>query len=231
MPSINVKTILEAEPAKGAKEGENSESVVAPTNVPAVVNPSTTTQETVKPLDVVVDDNPLLDILGTTTTTPKASVTSPVQIDTLESLLSITKEQNMLSLDTEVAKSSFTVFNKDGLKIDFEVLFADSYKRDVAEVKASFSNSLPTALSDLKFLAAVPKVSITTSHIFFQYIVMELFKASTTTVPPSSTAQVTQKIKLSNTSATEAMKLKFKVSYVRQDTGQVVTEQGSVDKI
>ncbi len=60
---------------------------------------------------------------------------------------------------------------------------------------------------------------------------MELFKASATVIPATSVAQVSQKIKLTNTTPTEAMKLKFKITYTRQDSGQTVAEQGSVDKI
>lgn len=110
------------------------------------------------------------------------------------------------------AGTTFTAFEKNGLRIDFTVNgSADSSALDVTVNALNFS---PEEMSDFVFQAAVPKV-----------LQLQLFPPSSSTIPALGTGPVVQQMKLANPSHAP-VKLRLRISY--KTALQTVQEQAEV---
>lgn len=218
MPPITVQRIVEEHVAEGEKSehgAEQQQHLEHHEEPVPVVNPIVPMEQEKPqvPENKQPENSLLLELL-------EPSNNTATQENHLESLLS--GDNNLLSLGDSVSLSgvpksnaSVTAYSKNGLLIQLELKRLD-IGSDTVEVKALFSNTTAAVFSELKFVAAVPN-----------YLQMEIFKASADSVPANSDGKVTQRLVIKNFSQGE-LKLKFKIGFKKQDTGDVVSDQGLV---
>mmetsp|Transcript_20750 Transcript_20750/g.29830 ORF Transcript_20750/g.29830 Transcript_20750/m.29830 type:complete len:839 (+) Transcript_20750:87-2603(+) len=107
-------------------------------------------------------------------------------------------------------------FNKNGLQIVIECSKPNPSNPAVTNLLCKFANQTQSPMSNLVVQAAVPK-----------FLKLEIHPVSSSTIPPNSNGEVTQDIRLTNSSQGEStIKLKLKISY--SINGQTVEEVAAV---
>ena len=105
-----------------------------------------------------------------------------------------------------VIPAPVVIFDKASLRISVQLNKPDPQDTSVTELRCHFTNRSTSPLTALVFQAAVPK-----------YLKLEMHPPSSTTIPASSEAKVTQKIVLRNSmQGTKSIMLKVKVGYALQ---------------
>jgi len=136
---------------------------------------------------------------------------TPVVADTVSTAA---KTVDLFQSNTSVSAAPFagnpvlSVFNQDGLEIEFECIKPDSSNPQRTDVVATFKNSTTEPFVGVNLQCAVPK-----------YITMEILPPSSTTVPPTvggnkSTMPVRQTIRVTNANlGTKKLLMKLKVNF------------------
>ena len=99
--------------------------------------------------------------------------------------------------------SSILAFDKGGFSVTMELSKPLPQDLSYTKVLCRFTNKMSTPITDLNFQAAVPK-----------YLKLEMLPPSNTLIPPNSTGQITQEIKLTNSEqGKKNIMLKLKIGY------------------
>ena len=144
--------------------------------------------------------NDLLGGLGPMSNSSNGAQTTPVFPDGLNNQASI----NIPSV---------TAYEANGIKVSLFV--KSSNTPNLISLTLEASNINHSAVKDFNFQAAVPKS-----------MQLELFEASSTTIPPSG-GKITQELKVNNP-AQAVLKMRVRLSYVSPLDGQTVNYQGEV---
>jgi AP-1 complex subunit gamma-1 len=133
----------------------------------------------------------------------------------LASDATIHQDHTEVSLHTTGERAQVKAFEKDGLTITMD-LVKDPIDLRSVNILCKFFNYTPKNFDRLIFQAAVPK-----------YVMMEMKPASANSVSANSLGNVTQIIKVKNTSLGKPLKMLLKIQYTVG--GRQIIEQAQVD--
>lgn len=110
------------------------------------------------------------------------------------------------------------LLNKSGLLVELEIRYP-SGNASLIEAKASFSNSMNSAMTMLTFRVAVPKS-----------LQLQLSPQSGQTVQAFSKKSVTQAMEIKNPTLQQPVRMRYHITYVLEGTGKTIEEQGEFNQ-